>query len=682
MIRLLAVPKRVLLGRARPSSSADATLLPKRLALPVFASDPVSSVAYATQELLVVLALGGAALLTLAPGVAVAVCVVVAVVVVSYGQVVRAYPRGGGSYHAVSRNLGPRAGLVAAAALIVDYTLTVAVSVSAATATLVAIVPEAAPARLPIALGALGLVMLVNLRGRRESGLFATLPVYGFVAVVAALVLTGLVKAALGAPPVAASAAYELAEPAGLSTLAAAFLVLRAFAGGGTALAGVEAIANGVPAFRRPRPRNAAITLLAVGAVTVGLIAGVVALAMVAGVQVAQDPCDLVGLPGDCEEATQPGVLAQLAEAVFGAGTAGAVLVTVVTVAVLLAAANSAFNGFPLLAATLAEDRSLPHQLAHRGDRLAYSNGIVVLAVAAAAVVVVLGADLGRILDLYLVGLFTSFTLAQLGMVVHFRTGLMTRPRRTRPAARAGAVLATVAAVCTGTVLLVLLVTKGPGGAWVTALAIATVAYGLAGIRRHYATVADDIALTADEPREALPARVHAVVLASRVNKPTLRAIAYARATRPSTLAAVTVAVDPDAATALAREWARQRIPVPLRVLDSPYRELTAPLVEHVTSLRAAGPRDAVTVFVPEYVVGHWWEAVLHNQSTLWLRARLQAIPGVMVVAVPWRLPSARDEGDFAGRVAERGSLAQLATRVGRADDTRLGVGGSPRTGP
>ncbi len=675
MIRLLAVPKRLLLGRARPSSSADATLLPKRLALPVFASDPVSSVAYATQELLVVLALGGAALLTLAPSVAAAVCVVVAVVVVSYGQVVRAYPRGGGSYHAVSRNLGPRTGLVAAAALIVDYTLTVAVSVSAAVGTLVALAPGAAPARVPLALGAVGLVMLVNLRGRRESGLFAALPVYGFVAVVAVLVATGLIQAALGSPPVAASAEYELAEPASLSAIAAAFLVLRAFAGGGAALAGVEAIANGVPAFRRPKPRNAAITLLVVGGLTISLIAGVVALASLARVQVAQDPCDLVGLPGDCEEANPPGVLAQLAEAVFGAGTVGPVIVAVVTVGVLLAAANSAFNGFPLLAATLAEDRSLPHQLAHRGDRLAYGNGIVVLAVAAGAVVVILGADLRRILDLYLVGLFTSFTLAQLGMVVHFRSGLMTRPRRTRPAARAGAALAAVAAGCTGTVLVILLVTKGPGGAWVTALAIAAVAYGLAGIRRHYGTVAADTALTADETREPMPARVHAVVLASRVNKPTLRALAYARATRPSTLEAVTVAVEPEAAAALAREWAAQRIPVPLRVLDSPYRELAAPLVEHVRALRAAGPRDAVTVFVPDYVVGHWWEAVLHNQSTLWLRARLQATPGVMMVGVPWHLPSARDEGDFAGRVADQGSLAQLATQAGRADDSRLSVG-------
>lgn len=672
MSSLLAVPKRLLLGRARPSSKADDTLLPKRLALPVFAADPVSSVAYATQELLVILALGGVATLVLAPEVALAVCVVVAVVVISYGPLVRAYPGGGGSFAAASRNLGPRAGLVAAGSLLVDYTLTVAVSAAAAIDNLVSVAPALVGARIPLAVAAVLLVMVVNLRGRREAGWSAMLPVYGFVAMTAVLVATGLARWATGDAPRAVSADFEVAtSTTDLSAVALGLIVLRAFAGGGAALAGVDAIANGVPAFRAPKGRNAAATLLGVGAMTVTLIGGVLALAVVSGVTVARDACDLEGLPEACTQYTQQTVLAQLAEAVFGAGSIGAVLVAVTTLAVLLAAANSAFNGFPLLAATLADAGYLPRQLARRGDRLAHSNGILVLALGAIAVLLVLEARVGPMLDLYLIGLFTSFTLAQLGMVRHWRARTRPSSRGPRAGARAGAALAVVAALCTGTVLAVLLVTKVPNGAWATVLVIALLGVGMHRIHRHYRLVADEVALPEDEAPEAMPARVHAVVLVSRLHRPVTRAIAYARATRPSTLEAVTVAADADTAQELAEEWARRRITVPLRVLDSPYREITKPLVDHVKSLRARGPRDAVTVFLPEYVVAHWWEALLHNRSNLWLRARLSATPGVMVVSVPWQLASTLADGDLAARAASERTLVQEATRAGAGDIDR-----------
>jgi amino acid transporter len=669
---LLAVPKRLILGRARPSSRADDTLLPRRLALPVFASDPVSSVAYATQELLVILALGGVATLVLAPQVALAVCIVVAVVVISYGPLVRAYPGGGGSFAVASRNLGPRAGLVAAASLLVDYTLTVAVSAAAAIDNLVSVLPGLDGARIPLAVGAVLLVMVINLRGRREAGWSAMLPVYGFVLVIGALVATGLVRWATGDTPVAVSADFEVVTPdTDLTTVALGLIVLRAFAGGGAALAGVDAIANGVPAFRAPKGHNAAVTLLGVGAMTVTLIGGVLALAVVSGVTVARDACDLAGLPQPCEEYTQQTVLAQLAEAVFGPGSVGAVLVAVVTLAVLLAAANSAFNGFPLLAATLADSGYLPRQLARRGDRLAHSNGILVLALGAVSVLLVLEARVGPLLDLYLIGLFASFTLAQIGMVVHWRMRSRPAVRASPWGPRAGTALAAVAAACTGTVLLVLLVTKVPNGAWATVLVIVVLGVGMHRIHRHYEAVAVELALPEDESPEAMPARVHAVVLVSRLHRPVTRALAYARATRPSTLEAVTVASDVEAAQALAEEWARRRITVPLRVLDSPYREITRPLVDHVKALRARGPRDAVTVFLPEYVVAHWWEAVLHNRSNLWLRARLAATPGVMVVTVPWQLASTEVSGDLAARAAEGRSLVQEATRAGAADSDR-----------
>ena len=490
MSSLLAVPKRLILGRARRSDHADDTLLPKRLALPVFAADPVSSVAYATQELLVILALGGTAALVLSPWVALAVCVVVAVVVLSYGPLVRAYPGGGGSFAVASRTLGPRAGLVAAAALLVDYTLTVAVSAAAATDNLVSAMPWLASGRIPLAVGAVVLVMVVNLRGRHEAGWSAMLPVYGFVVVVGVLVVTGLVRWAGGDTPVAASAGFEVDRSADLSAVALALLVLRSFAGGGAALAGVDAIANGVPAMRQPKGRNAALTLVGVGMMTVLLFGGVIALAVVSGVTVARDACDLRGLPQACEQFTQQTVLAQLAEAVFGADSIGSVLVAVVTVAVLLAAANSAFNGFPLLAATLADSGYLPRQLARRGDRLAHSNGILVLALAAVTVLLVLEARVGPLLDLYLVGLFTSFTLAQAGMARHWGQWLRTGRRADRSGPLAGRALAVLAAVLTGTVLLVLLVVKVPNGAWASVALMVLLGVAMHRIHRHYALVA------------------------------------------------------------------------------------------------------------------------------------------------------------------------------------------------
>jgi amino acid transporter len=647
------VPKRVLLGRARPSGEAERTLLPRRLALPVFASDPVSSVAYAGQELLLVLALGGVALLAVAPSVALAVCLVVVVVVVSYGQVVRAYPGGGGSYAAASENLGPRAGTVTAAALTLDYVLTVAVSTAAAAQTVVGVLPALQGYELLLAIAGVLLVMLVNLRGRREAGWAAMVPVYGFVLVVGVTVAVGLVRAGLGDAPRAPSADLVLADTVpSESWLLLIPLVLRAFAGGGAALAGVEAISNGTPSFRPPQARNAATTLLVVGGITAALFGGVIVLAGVADVRLAPSPCDFANLP-DCENATQESLLPQLASAVWGAGAAAVPLMVVATVGVLLGAANSAYNGFPLLAAVLADDRYAPRQLAHRGDRLAYTNGIVFLSVAAVLVLLAVTADVSRLVDLYLLGLLLSFTLAQLGMARRFRGELAVATARSRLAARGRLALAAVAALSTGAVFLVSVVVKVPIGAWATVLAGVLLYLLMRAVRRHYDTVAERLAL--DDVRETMPARVHAVVLVSRLHKPVLRALAYARATRPATLEAVTVAVEPAAAAAVLEEWERRRIPVPLRVLDAPYREVTGPLMAYVAELRRRHPRDAVTVFVPEYVVGRWWQALLHNQSTLWLKSRLEAAPGVMVVSVPWLLsdPDGRQLAAAVPRVPE-----------------------------
>jgi amino acid transporter len=617
--------------------------LSKRLALPVFASDPLSSVAYATQEILLVLALGGTALLYLAPWVAAGVVVLLAVVVLSYRQVVRAYPSGGGSYEVASRNLGPAAGLVVAGALSVDYVMTVAVSVAAGVDNIISAVPSLNPHRVLINVGFVVLLTAMNLRGVRESGRAFAVPTYVFITGIAVMVALGLSRWAAGDAPVAESAGYTVrAEHVGLTGAALLFLTLRAFASGCTALTGVEAISNGVPAFRPPKSENAARTMGAMGAIAITLFAGITTLALVTKVRVAENTCDLVGFVGDCASDPQRTVIAQVAAAVFGGpDSIGFYIIQASTALILILAANTAFNGFPLLASILAQDRYLPRQLHTRGDRLVFSNGIILLAIVATVLIIAFDGSVTRLIQLYILGVFTSFTLSQAGMVRHWNRALADErdPAARRGLHRSRAINALGAAL-TGLVLVMVLATKFTHGAYLVVIAIPVLFALMRGIRRHYDKIT--LELTPEPGGIVLPARVHAVVPVSRLHRPTLRALAYAQATHPATLAAVTVATAPEEVQALETEWAERGIRVPLTVLDSPYRDITGPLLEYVAQLRLAGPRDVVVVYIPEYVVGHWWEYMLHNQSALRLKARLLFQHGVMVTNVPWQLESSR----------------------------------------
>ncbi|MEU8585702.1 APC family permease [Streptomyces sp. NPDC048664] len=638
------------------SEELHETLLPKRLALPIFASDPLSSVAYATQEILLVLTLGGLAYLHFTPWIAIGVVVLLAVVVLSYRQVVRAYPTGGGSYEVVSTNLGPSAGLLVAASLLVDYVMTVAVSIASGVDNIISAVPELAGHRVLSALSFVALLTAANLRGVRESGRAFAVPTYLFTGGVLLMVVTGLIQYAGGNPPLAQTARYGVTpEPGttGLAGVALAMLVLRAFSSGCTALTGVEAISNGVPAFRVPKARNAAATLAAMGALALAMFAGVTALALLAHVHVATDSCRLTGLKGDCHAYTQRTVIAQLAAAVLGGEhSVGFYVIQAATALVLILAANTAFNGFPLLASLLAHHRYLPRQLHNRGDRLAFSNGILALAVVAGLLLWGFRANVTSLIHLYILGVFTAFTLSQLGMVRHWNRELRathdTRARRRHHRARA---VNSVGSVVTGLVLVIVLATKFTQGAWLAVLAVLVLWVMMRGIRRHYDTTAAELAVTDPRYELTLPSRVLALVLVSRVHKPTLRALAYARAFRADRLEALTVAVDRGEAAELERQWEEYGIGVPLKVLDSPYREVTRPVLDHVRSIRRESPRDVVAVFIPEYVVGHWWENLLHNQSALWLKSRLMFTPGVMVISVPWQLTSsARAAARPAGR--------------------------------
>lgn len=662
----VSVVKRLLVGRPMQSQRLEETYLQKRIALPVFASDPLSSVAYATEEILKVLTLGALAYLYLTPWIAGCVVALLVVVVMSYRQVIHAYPGGGGSYEVVRHNLGRHAGMVVASALLVDYILTVAVSVAAGVDNIISALPGLNAHRVALALGFVVLLTVMNLRGVRESGRTFAIPTYLFVVGILSLIAVGLTEALLGHAPVAESAGYTVrAEQTGLTGLALVFLALRAFSSGCTALTGVEAISNGVPAFRPPKSRNAARTLTAMGVIAITMFSGITALAVIAHVKVAENACDLKGFSG-CATTPQRTVIAQLAAAVFG-GTASPAFyyIQATTALVLILAANTAYNGFPMLASILARHRLMPTQLDTRGDRLAYSNGILVLAALAGGLLVAYQASVTRLIQLYILGVFTSFTLSQIGMVRHWNTelqrvlgpGIRRRMHVSRGINAAGAAL-------TGLVLVIVLVTKFVHGAYLVVIAVPLLVATMGTVSRHYASVTAELRPTPRSRR--LPSRVHAIVLVSHVHEPALRAIAYARATRPSTLTALTVQVDAAETRRLRDEWVRADLPVSLTTLDSPFRDITGPIIDHIAQIRRESPQDLVAVFVPEYVVGHWWESLLHNQSALRLKLRLRLLANVMVVSVPYQL-----EG------ASRAVAAEETT-----DGLRRPAEDTPRSGP
>jgi amino acid transporter len=626
-----ALLSRALVGEPLRSDRLEETLLPKRLALPVFCSDPLSSVAYATEQIVLVLGLGGLSLLYLTPWLAAAVVALLVVVVASYRQTCGAYPNGGGAY-AVSRdNLGEDASLVAASSLLIDYVLTVAVSVVAGVAAITSAIPSLAPHAVALSLGFTAMLCLVNLRGIKESGRAFAIPTYGFVAAIFAMLLVGFGKLAFGAGLSAESAGYGLRHVAHTGGLLTVFLVLRAFASGCTALTGVEAVSNGVPAFQPPKSRNAATTLLIMGLLATTMFAGITALAMLAHVHMGESAADLVGAPAGYAQKT---ALSQIGLAAFGS-TVPFYLLQGFTAAILVLAANTAFNGFPVLASLLGRHNYLPHQLSQRGDRLVFSNGIVLLGAIAAVLIVAFDAEVTRLIQLYILGVFLSFTLSQLGMVRHWQREIAVAAAHEQRALRRKQAVNGTGAVVTGLVFAIVLVTKFAQGAWIVVLAAPLLFWTMKGIHSHYRSIARSLAPTPSGV--ALPARIHTVVLVSNLLAPTLRALAFAQATVPETLRAVTVA-EGDDADALARAWDERGIPLPLVVVESPFRETVRPLRRYVRQLRRENPGDVISIIIPEYVVKRWWENLLHNQTALRIKSALRFEPAVTVTSVPWVL--------------------------------------------
>lgn len=642
--------KRVLIGRKLASSRLGETLLPKRIALPVFASDALSSVAYAPDEILITLSLASMAGFAFSLPIALLVAGVMLIVVASYRQIVHAYPSGGGDYEVATVNLGANAGLTVASALLVDYVLTVAVSVSSGIQNLKAMAPFLAGREGMFAAVVIFLIMAINLRGVRESGTFFAVPTYAFMASVGLMVIWGLVQIfLLGRPLEAETADYTVVGPDRYSPFAGLVMVgllARSFSSGCAALTGVEAISNGVPNFRKPKSANAATTLLLLGTIAVSMLLGIVTLARMTGVKMLDVRSGTYfGAPNGekvFDEATT--VMGQLARTVFyDSFRPGFYVMVTVTVIILFLAANTAFNGFPTLASILAKDGWLPHQLHTRGDRLAYSNGIIGLAAAAIGLVLVFNASVTMLIQMYVVGVFVSFTLSQTGMLRHWTRELA---RETDPAARSrmqrSRLVNTIGLVATGLVLVVVLISKFIHGAWMAIGAMVLLFIVMKAIHRHYAAVKRETALGGASDM-VLPSRVRAIVLANAVNKPTVKAIQFARASGASTVEAVTVAVDTDEATDLLRDWDANDMPIPLRVIDSPFRQITQPFIDYVKKVRTDNPRDVVCIYIPEYVVGHWWESLLHNQTALLIKTRLHFMSGVMVASVPYQLGSGRD---------------------------------------
>ncbi len=600
--------KRLLVGAPMPLAQARHERLSKTVALAVFASDPLSSVAYATEEILLVLVLAGSVALSYSLPIALGIAALLAVVVTSYRQTVQAYPQGGGAYIVAKDNLGTFPALTAAAALLTDYVLTVSVSAAAGIAALTSAVPALHPHRVTLCVLAIAAVTVGNLRGVRESGRLFAAPTYVFVVSILGMVAYGLVAAAFGLLP---EAPYE-PHPSGFEGIGL-FLLLRAYAAGCTALTGVEAVSNGVPALKPPEGRNAQVVMTWLGVLSITMFLGITYLAYDFGI-----------VPGGEET-----VVSKIARRVFGTGPPyyG---VQAATMLILLLAANTSYAGFPRLSSILARDRFVPRQFANQGDRLVFSNGILILSGFAIFLIVLFAGDTHALLPLYAIGVFMSFTLSQGGMV---RRWLRLREKGWRWRVWVNG----VGAIVTGIVLLTLAVTKFVEGAWIVVVVIPLLVVTFIVMHRHYEAVAVELSL---ESFDGPPQFQHTVlVLIGDVHRGVVRAVQYAKTLAPTaTVRAVFVETDPARTAKLEEKWAKWGLAVPLVVLTSPYRSLLRPLLDYLDQIQARGDDQMITIVLPEFLPRRWWQHILHNQTALLVKGALLFRKNTVVADVPYLL--------------------------------------------
>ncbi len=584
-------------------------------ALAVLSSDAISSTAYATEEILLILVLAGSVAYRYLIPIGVAIVLLLAIVIFSYRQTIHAYPNGGGSYTVSKENLGTVPSLVAASSLLVDYTLTVAVSISAGVAAITSAISTLLPYSVVVALAAIAVITVINLRGIRESGSIFAIPTYLFVGGMAVVLLLGIMAALhLGISP----HPVRYSAPAVAQGLTI-FLVLRAFASGCTAMTGVEAISNGVPAFKPPESNNAARTLTAMGLILGSIFLGITFLTHF---------FHLIPNPNET-------ILSQLTRTIVGR-TPFYYYVQVTTAAILVLAANTSFSDFPRLSSILAHDDFMPHQFAFRGDRLAFTTGIIVLAVAAGALVVIFSASVTALIPLYAIGVFTAFTLSQTGMTSRWWRSRHGRHRTT------GLLINGTGAIATGIVTVIIVVTKFRGGAWMVLVLIPLIIWLLYQIHGHYSRARTELEISTDEARRTIVTQgrgLPAIVPVSQLDRAALQAITYAGELWPD-VAVVHVSDDPDEAEEFQASWDRTGLTFPLTILESPYRELVGPLVNFIEQQREAQPNGTMTVVLPESVPAHLYEVPLHNQTSWRLRTALRSHPGIVIVSIPYHLHS------------------------------------------
>jgi amino acid transporter len=604
----IALLKRMLVGPPMPLAQARHERLRKRVALAVFSSDALSSVAYATEEILLIAVLAGTAALHLSVPISIAITALLAIVAISYQQTIYAYPSGGGSYIVARANLGPVAGLIAAAALLVDYVLTVSVSVAAGVAAVTSAFPHLTTHKVALGVGCVAVIALANIRGVRESGRIFAVPTYFFVLSFGFMIAEGFLRLATGSLPPTAPPALPAAEALTW------FLILRAFSSGCTAMTGTEAISNGIPAFRTPESRNAAITLGWMAAILGSFFIGLTVLA------------DRLGIvPTEAET-----VVSQIARRLHGTGIFY-YMIQAATALILVLAANTSFADFPRLSSLLARDRYIPRQFATLGERLVFSNGIMVLGAMAALLLVVFGGDTHALIPLYAVGVFISFTLSQSGMVRHWWKDRV-------PGWRHKIGINGLGAVATGIVTVVIAVTKFTHGAWIVVLVIPTLVATFLAMRRHYDDVAEQLSL---EGLAGPPLLHHTVlIIVGDLHRGVVRAVQYAKTLAAPSVAvrAVFVETDPAKTAKLEEKWARWGLGVPLVILNSPYRSLLRPLIEYLDALQALGDDHIVTVVIPEFLPSKWWQHVLHNQTALLVKGALLFRKNTVVADVPYLL--------------------------------------------
>src|SRR5262245_54595850 len=598
-----------MVGAPIPSRLAHHERFSKVTGLAVLSSDALSSVAYATEEILRVLTIGGVAALSLVTPIGAVIAAVMVVVVFSYRQTIHAYPTGGGAYIVSKDNLGRTPSLIAAASLLIDYILTVSVSIAAGVAATTSAFPQWQPHAVALCLGFVLMLMLGNLRGIRESGQLFAGPTYFFIVSILVMIAVGAARYFTGTlqplpPP-------EHPLPPG-TTLLPLFVLLTAFSNGCTALTGVEAVSNGVPAFRQPESRNAAATLVAMAGLSITMFVGITLLAHAYGI-----------VPNDAET-----VVSQIARAIFGGRGWPYYAVQAATMAILVLAANTAYADFPRLASIMARDRFLPRQFMNQGDRLAFSNGILILSVLASVLLVVFAGDTHALIPLYMIGVFVSFTLSQAGMVVHWR-----RLRET--GWRSSAVINGFGAIVTGIVLVIVAMTKAAEGAWIIIVLIPVLVGIFEVTRRHYDHVAAELTLRGWHPE---PAGRHVVIVPiGGLQRAVVKALRYAR-TLSTDVRAVYVELDPAATETLRRHWNEWGQGVDLVVLESPYRSLMEPLLDYIEELQETEPAAYVTVILPEFVPRRLWQHLLHNQHALLIKGALLFKPNVVVTSVPYHL--------------------------------------------